>query len=127
MDIRRWAAAIAAVGAVASFAADPQPQPRSRTTTSAEEGVRNGSGTAANGGSLLGSPSADAGGTAIGSGADTATSPGLAVDAGTVMRPLAADGRNGLRPPQEQERRRKRLYGMNPRADDASVTRGSTR
>jgi hypothetical protein len=126
MDLRRWTAAIAALGAAAAFAADP-PQPQApRTTTPAEEGIRNGSGTAANGGELLGSATADAGGTTIGSGADTATTPGLAVDTGTVMRPLSAEGRNGLRPPGEP--RRKQLYGINPKAEDNDrVTSGSAR
>ena len=121
---RMPAAAMAACASVAlaAFAADPPPRER----TPAAESIEQGSGTVANGANTLGSPAADAGGTTIGSGADTTGSPGLAVDEGTVSRPLAAHGRNGLAP-QKDVPRRKQLYGLNPKADDAAVTRGSTR
>jgi hypothetical protein len=116
------AMAIAAGFVLAAQAADPP----ARQRTPAEESIEHGSGTVANGASTLGAPTADAGGTTIGSGADTTGSPGLAVDEGTVSRPLAAQGRNGLAPKQDVPRRRQ-LYGINPRADDAEVTRGSAR
>ena len=108
--------------ALAAHAADPSPPQQ----TPAAESIEHGSGTVANGADALGAPKADAGGTTIGSGADTTGSPGVAVDEGTVSRPVAAKGRNGLAP-KEDVPRRKQLYGINPHADDAAVTRGSTR
>lgn len=128
MDMNRLGvAAMALCGAMAlgAYAADPA----ARQATPAEGSIGNGSGTVANGANALGAPAADAGGTTIGSGADTTGTTGLGVDEGTVMRPLAAQGRNGLAPKQATRAtpRRKQLYGLNPKADDASVTRGSTR
>lgn len=114
--------AVCASLALAAHAADTQP----RVQTPAAESIQQGSGTVVNGADTLGAPTADAGGTTIGSGADTPGSPGLAVDEGTVSRPVAARGRNGLAPKQDVPRR-KQLYGINPNADDAAVTRGSTR
>jgi hypothetical protein len=116
------AMAMGATLALAAFAADTPP----RVETPAAQSIQEGSGTVANGANALGAPAADAGGTTIGSGADTAGSPGIGVDAGTVSRPLAAQGRNGLAPKKDAPRR-KQLYGINPKADDAAVTRGSTR
>jgi len=112
MDARRLLAAtmLAALGPACALGADPAPE---RHATAAEESVQQGSGTAANAAT---SPSGDAGGSTIGSGSDTAGAPGLAVSEGTVMRPLSAQGRNGLGPPQPA--RRKQLYGLNPKADD---------
>lgn len=119
-----YAAAMALVAGLAlgASAADAPP----RVQTPAVESIQQGSGTVANGANTLGAPAADAGGTTIGSGTDTTGSPGLAVDEGTVSRPLSAQGRNGLAPKQAVPRR-KQLYGINPKADDAAVTRGSTR
>jgi len=114
--------ALCASLALAAHAADTTP----RVQTPAAESIQQGSGTVANGANALGAPTADAGGTTIGSGADTTGSPGVAVDQGTVSRPLSAQGRNGLAPTRDVPRR-KQLYGINPRADDAAVTRGSTR
>lgn len=109
----------AALGASAADTAE-------RVQTPAAESIRQGSGTVANGANALGAPTADAAGTTIGAGADTAGSPGLGVDEGTVSRPVAAQGRNGLVPKKDVPRR-KQLYGLNPNADEAAVTRGSTR
>ena len=128
MNANRLKAAMLALSsamALAAYAADPP----ARQPTPAEESIGNGSGTVANGADTLGAPAADAGGTTIGSGADTTGAPGLGVDAGTVMRPLSAKGRNGLapKPAPREAPRRKQLYGLNPNADDTAVTRGSTR
>ena len=113
--------ALCATVALAASAADTS----SRAQTPAAESIEHGSGTVANGANALGAPTADAGGTTIGSGVDT-TGSGAAVDEGTISRPLSAQGRNGLAPKQDVPRR-KQLYGINPKADDAAVTRGSTR
>ena len=125
MDANRLCAAMLALCAGAALAAGAADMPP-RVQTPAAQGIRQGSGTVANGANTLGAPTADAGGTTIGAGADTAGSPGPGVDEGTVSRPLAAQGRNGLAPKQDVPRR-KQLYGLNPHADDAAVTRGSTR
>lgn len=125
MNANRLHAATLVLGAslaLAAHAADTQP----RVQTPAAESIRQASGTVANGADTLGAPMADAGGTTIGSGADTTGSPGVGVDEGTVSRPVAARGRNGLAPKQDVPRR-KQLYGINPHADDAAVTRGSAR
>jgi hypothetical protein len=104
-----------AASAPLAIAADATP----RNRTPAEEGVQQGSGTVANGGAApLGSSEGTTGGSAIGSGADTTAAPGVAVDSGTVMRPLSAEGGNGLRP-KKSEPRRRQLYGLNPKADEA--------
>ena len=120
MDARTLLAAtmLAAGIPAAAPAADA---PRERHATPAEESAEQGSGTASYAAT---SPQGDAGGTTIGSGADTAGTPGLAVGEGTVMRPLSAEGRNGLRAPEPA--RRKQLYGINPKAD-APERRDTTR
>jgi len=118
MDARRLLATMLATALpVAVYAAEEQPEPRNATP--AEESVQQGSGTAANAATA---PTGNAGGTHIGSGADTAGTPGLAVGEGTVMRPLSAEGRNGLRPPETP--RRKQLYGLNPKADERALSPG---
>jgi len=98
-----------------------------RNATPAEQAVEQGSGTAALG---PGAPDARGGttngttnGTTIGSGADTTATPGLAVDEGTVMRPLSAQGTN--RAGTLAEPRRRQLYGLNPKADDAGPGRNN--
>jgi hypothetical protein len=112
MDARTLIAA-AMLAAVFPAAARAGDEPQGRQSTPAEEGVQQGSGTAANAATA---PTGDAAGTTIGSGSDTTGTPGLAVGEGTVMRPLSAEGRNGLKPAQAP--RRKQLYGLNPKADD---------
>jgi hypothetical protein len=109
-----------AVAGSAAYAADAP----TRMATPAEESARLGSGTAAtNGNVAVESSQGETGGTTIGSGTDTASTPGLAVDQGTVMRPLSASGTN--RTPKREEPRRAQLYGVNPKADDARATQGS--
>ena len=117
MDARRMLATMLAAAPLAACAADEDAVPRN--STPAEESARQGSGTAANDAAA---PSGDAAGTTIGSGSDTTGTPGLAVGEGTVMRPLAAQGRNGVRPPETP--RRKQLYGLNPKADDPLPAQG---
>jgi hypothetical protein len=112
MDARRLLAATT-LAALLPAAAQGADAPRDRRSTPAEESVQQGSGTAANAATT---PAGDAAGTTVGSGSDTTGTPGLAVGEGTVMRPLSAQGRNGLRPPEPA--RRKQLYGLNPKADD---------
>jgi hypothetical protein len=124
MNARRLHVAMWIFLACASIATAADAPPRTRTP--AEESVDQGSGTVANGGAApLGSSGGTTGGTTIGSGVDTTATPGLAVDSGTVMRPLSAQGRNAPAPKKEQ--RRKQLYGLNPKADDASPPQGSAR
>jgi len=100
------------IAAVVSAAAPAADMPRDRNATPAEESVQQGSGTTSNAATV---PPGDAGGTTIGSGSDTTGTQGLSVSEGTVMRPLSAQGRNGLHPPEPA--RRKQLYGINPKAE----------
>ena len=126
MKIRILHCAMLAALAGPAFAAPGAPDPaQPRASTSAEHSIEHGSGTVANGGSMLGSSEGTTGGSTIGSGTDTTSTPGLAVDQGTVMRPLSAQGRNATRAPQPS--RREQLYGLNPKADEGSATGNSTR
>ena len=112
MDARTLLAVTLLAVTVPGIAAAADP-PAARNSTAAEENARQGSGTAANAATA---PAGDAGGTTIGSGADTGGTSGLAVEQGTVMRPLSAKGRNA--PRKEEPARRTQLYGLNPKADD---------
>lgn len=118
MDARTLLAGAVLAAAIPVAAQDAQ----ERRSTPADDGIRQVSGTATNAAT---SPPGDAGGTGVGSGTDTSGAPGLAVGEGTVMRPLSAQGRNGLRAPDPA--RRKQLYGLNPKAADAAPARDSTR
>ncbi|HZZ92043.1 MAG TPA: hypothetical protein VFE23_05735 [Usitatibacter sp.] len=110
MNLRLVHASLFAFATSAGLAAAADTPPRMRTP--AEESVQQGSDAAP-----LGSSGGTTGGTTIGSGAGTPSTPGLAVDSGTVMRPLAAEGRNSVTPKKEKHRRQ--LYGLNPKTDDA--------
>jgi hypothetical protein len=119
--MRAAMALFAAAGIATAWAAD-----EGRNATPAEQSVDNGAGTNAPN-AATGSSRAMAGGT--GSGADTTGSPGVAVDEGTVMRPLSAQGRNGVarKDVSPEPHRRTQLYGLNPKADEPSASQGSTR
>ena len=112
MDARTLLAATMLAALVPATAGAAE-EPGTRSSTPAEESVQQGSGTAANAAT---SPTGDAGGTTIGSGVDTAGESGIAVEEGTVMRPLSAQGRNA--PLKSGTARRRQLYGLNPKADD---------
>jgi hypothetical protein len=93
--------------------AQPQVQEPRRNETPAEQAAEQSWG--------IGSPSTS-GGTTTAPGAGR-VSPGLAVDEGTVMRPLSAQGTN--RAGTETPPRRKQLYGLNPKADDPDASRAT--
>jgi hypothetical protein len=112
----RW---ILAAGACLTMAAHAEgDNTEAAQQTSAAHGIQSGSGTNPyqSGGSVVGSDGGQAGGTTVGSGADTLDENiGVTVDEGTVMRRLT---RKGDAAPVQ---RRRQLYGLNPKADDATA------
>ena len=116
MNPRAWHGAVL-VAAFTSAAALAAPQDGARNQTPAEQSVEQGSGTGALG---PGVPNVSGGTAGGGSGATTSGPPGLAVDEGTVMRPLSAHGTN--RAGDQAPVRRKQLYGLNPKADEPRPT-----